>query len=62
MVEQYSGNTYCLVRHGEAENNVLGILSSAGSKREYPLTERGRNMAAETAEFLRGEKPDFIVC
>lgn len=61
MEAKYAANAYYLVRHGEAENNVLGLLNSGAGKREYPLTERGRKQAAETAEFLRGEQPDFIV-
>lgn len=61
MVANYAHNTYYLVRHGEAENNVLGVLSSGTGKREYPLTERGQRQAAETAEFLRTKSPDFIV-
>lgn len=61
MVAKYAGNTYYLVRHGEAETNVLGIVSSVGGKHEYPLTQRGRQMVGETAEFLKHEKPSFIV-
>jgi broad specificity phosphatase PhoE len=61
MVAKYAGNTYYLVRHGEAETNVLGIVSSVGGKHEYPLTQRGRQMVDETAEFLKHEKPNFIV-
>lgn len=61
MVANYAHNTYCLVRHGEAETNVLGIVSSVGGKCEYPLTERGKRAVRATAEFLREEKPDFIV-
>lgn len=61
MEAKYASNTYCLVRHGEAENNILGLLNSGTGKREYPLTERGRRQVAETAEFLRTETPDFIV-
>lgn len=61
MVAKYSRNTYYLVRHGEAENNVLGLLSSAGSRREYSLTDLGRKAVSQTANFLENEKPDFIV-
>ncbi len=61
MVDKYTGNTYTLVRHGEAENNVLGVLSSMGSQREYALTERGRQSVHETAAFLKQQSPDFIV-
>lgn len=61
MEAKYASNTYYLVRHGEAENNVLGLLNSGAGKREYSLTERGRRQVAETTEFLRAERPDFIV-
>ncbi len=61
MVANYAHNTYCLVRHGEAENNVLGILSSVGSRKEYALTESGRWAVRSTAEFLKDIVPDFIV-
>lgn len=44
--------TFYLVRHGEAENNVLHILNSAPVKKEYSLTEKGRKQATETANFL----------
>jgi broad specificity phosphatase PhoE len=61
MVATYQSNTYCLVRHGEAENNVLGILSSRGSRKEYALTDSGRSAVQATAEFLKEIAPDFIV-
>ncbi len=61
MQAQYSSNIYFLVRHGEAENNVLGLLNSGTGKREYPLTETGRAMVAQTVLYLRNENPDFIV-
>lgn len=61
MQAQYSSNTYYLVRHGEAENNILGLLNSGTGKREYPLTEQGRLQAAKTAQFLKEERIDFIV-
>lgn len=44
--------TFYLVRHGEAENNVRFILNSAGAKKEYHLTERGREQAKKVAAFL----------
>lgn len=61
MREPYNRNTYFLIRHGEAENTVLNIVSSEHGKKQYPLTERGRKQVAETAEFLISYKPDFIV-
>lgn len=61
MVAKYQGNAYCLVRHGEAENNVLNVLNSVGGRKEYALTENGRSAIRATAEFLKGVAPDFIV-
>jgi broad specificity phosphatase PhoE len=61
MVARYAKNSYYLVRHGEAENNVLGILSSMGSRQEYALTEKGKTAVQKTAAFLQTEKPDFII-
>lgn len=60
MQEIYKENTYYLVRHGEAENNVLGILN-ATVKGEYSLTEKGRKQIKTLASALRDENIDFIV-
>lgn len=49
------------MRHGEAENNILGLLNSGTGKREYPLTELGCAQVAKTASFLQSEAIDFIV-
>ena len=40
------------VRHGEAETNSNGILSSKYDG--YPLTDHGREQIAETARQLEG--------
>lgn len=61
MEARYSANTYYLVRHGEAANNLLAIVSSGGGLKEYPLTELGRKQVIASAEFLAREQPDFIV-
>lgn len=61
MVPQYSHNTFILVRHGEAQNNALGLVSSASAQRAYHLTERGKLQIGETAQFLLGQHPDFLV-
>lgn len=52
--------TFYLVRHGEAENNVRHILNSAGAKKEYSLTERGREQVAETAKYLVTVQADAL--
>lgn len=56
----YSSNTYYLVRHGEAENNVLGVLN-ATHRGEYALTEKGRRQIETLATALNSEAIDFIV-
>jgi broad specificity phosphatase PhoE len=52
--------TFYLVRHGEAENNVRHILNSLPEKSEYPLTDRGRQQVAVTADFLGTVGADVI--
>ncbi|MFZ3031911.1 MAG: histidine phosphatase family protein [Candidatus Moraniibacteriota bacterium] len=52
--------TFYLVRHGEAENNVRFILNSAPVKKEYPLTERGKDQVAETAKYLAAVQADVL--
>ncbi len=55
-----SGNKYFIMRHGEAESNVQGILSTKVDNPHH-LTEKGRTQVAATAEELRKEKIDFII-
>lgn len=54
-----SGNTYFVMRHGEAESNVTNTLSS---KKDAPvhLTEKGKEDVRESAKNL-GKKIDLIV-
>ncbi len=54
-----SGNKYFVMRHGEAENNVLKILSS-DQKKEFHLTEKGKDQVKKIAEIFKGEKFDYI--
>lgn len=44
--------TFYLVRHGEAENNILNILNSAPITKEYSLTREGKRVVTETAARL----------
>lgn len=64
MLKQYakrSGNTYFVMRHGEAEGNVRKVTSTTlESAKKYPLTEIGRGQARKAAEALRG-KVDLIL-
>lgn len=52
-------NNFFVVRHGEAENNVLGIISS-DPKRPHHLTELGKKQVTETAEKLKSKKIDLV--
>lgn len=46
-----SGNTYFLMRHGESESNVKGIISSR-KENDDSLTEKGREQAEDAAKKL----------
>jgi isoleucyl-tRNA synthetase len=53
-------NTYSIVRHGESENNVLGLMNPDPSN-PYHLTEKGKQQVRDTAEKLKKtEKIDLI--
>ncbi len=52
-------NKFYMVRHGEAESNVLGILSS-NPKTNHHLTEKGRMQAKDIAKEIDGMKIDII--
>lgn len=54
-----SGNKYFLMRHGEAEQNVKGIVSS-DIEMMHHLTENGKRQARETGELLKKENIDII--
>ncbi len=53
-------NTYFLQRHGEAETNASGTLSSWPEPGEFHLTEKGRGQVAEAAVLLKDKKIDMI--
>ncbi|MCX6718914.1 MAG: class I tRNA ligase family protein, partial [Candidatus Taylorbacteria bacterium] len=52
-------NEYFIMRHGQAENNTLGIISG---KPDHPhhLTDLGKEEVLETAKGLKGSKFDLI--
>lgn len=54
-----SGNKYFLMRHGEAEQNVKGILSS-DNEEVHHLTEAGKLKARETAQTLKDLSIDIV--
>jgi len=54
-------NKFLVVRHGEAESNVLGILSS-NPKVNHHLTEKGKEQAKDAVKNFGKEKIDIIYC
>ncbi|QQS16114.1 MAG: histidine phosphatase family protein [Candidatus Moraniibacteriota bacterium] len=52
--------TFFLVRHGEAEHNILDVASSYPEERAYHLTEEGRRQVLARAEELARESVDVI--
>lgn len=48
------GNTYYVLRHGEAEQNVKNIVSS-GPSDDFPLTEKGVLQVRESVTKLAGK-------
>lgn len=55
-----AGNTYFLMRHGEAEANTQDRVSTKIDE-VNPLTERGREAAARGGAALREQKIDLII-
>ncbi len=54
-----SGNKYFLMRHGEAEHNIKGVLSS-DNEEVHHLTEKGRQDAMRSAQMIKEENIDLI--
>ena len=54
-----SGNTYFVMRHGEADSNERGIVSGDNTVESH-LTEGGRTSVLRTAETLKSKNIDFI--
>ncbi|MEK7514700.1 MAG: class I tRNA ligase family protein, partial [Patescibacteria group bacterium] len=57
-----STNTYMLMRHGQAENNVKRIANSDNKTASYHLTEEGKQQAQKSAQVLSKKGVDFIFC
>jgi len=55
-----SGNSYFVMRHGEAESNVSQIFDSYGSVDNH-LTDVGRRNVVHTAAALRRKKIDLVI-
>ncbi|MFA6006665.1 MAG: class I tRNA ligase family protein [Candidatus Paceibacterota bacterium] len=56
-----SGNTYHVMRHGEAENNVKKIVSYADQKNSH-LTPKGKEETMSTAKTVAVNKITKIFC
>ncbi|MEK7538533.1 MAG: class I tRNA ligase family protein [Patescibacteria group bacterium] len=57
-----SGNTYLIMRHGQAESNVRNIVSSkVGSVHDLGLTSDGRISVFEATKDLKEMQVDMIV-
>ncbi len=57
-----SGNRYIAMRHGEAESNARGIVSSKiDGSTSYGLTEKGRLSSEKAGLELSGDKIDIII-
>lgn len=54
-----SGNKYFVMRHGEAENNVLDVINSDLSN-VYHLTQNGKEQVIEASRNLKSKKIDLI--
>ncbi|MEK7657706.1 MAG: class I tRNA ligase family protein [Patescibacteria group bacterium] len=56
-----SGNRYFMMRHGEGENNTLGVVNtSVKNKDKFSLTEKGKKQVLAVAKKIKKEKIDFI--
>jgi isoleucyl-tRNA synthetase len=58
-VSQPARNNFIVTRHGEAENNVLNIVSSSPNLPHH-LTEKGRTQVLKAANLLKRKKIDLI--
>lgn len=54
-----SGNSYFLMRHGEADSNTKGVVSSVIDAQDT-LTERGKEQVEESLSELRAKNIDLI--
>lgn len=53
-------NKLFLIRHGQAEQNVLGLLNSIADKDKYGLTDKGRKQSQDIAMLLAEHGVDAI--
>jgi isoleucyl-tRNA synthetase len=55
-----SKNTYYVCRHGEADNNINGIISSKSDNPDH-LTANGKKQALDASKWLKDKKIDLIL-
>lgn len=55
-----SGNTYCIMRHGESANNIKNILNSDNTKK-FPVTKKGKKQIYASLKDLKKRKIDTII-
>ncbi len=56
-----SGNKYFMMRHGESEGNVKGLVSISVNNDDH-LTAVGKEKVKENALLLKDKKIDIIIC
>ncbi len=56
-----SGNNYIVMRHGESEHNLQGLISDKQDAVNDHLTDHGKSQVQEAAELLKNKKIDLIV-
>ncbi|OHA88460.1 MAG: hypothetical protein A2653_00420 [Candidatus Zambryskibacteria bacterium RIFCSPHIGHO2_01_FULL_43_25] len=54
-----SGNRFVVMRHGESERNVLGIMNSDNTTPTH-ITKKGKEEVEEAVKKLKKEKIDYI--
>jgi isoleucyl-tRNA synthetase len=55
-----SGNKYFVMRHAEAENNTLSVISSKADNPHH-VTEKGKEQMVDAIKQLKKEKIDLII-
>lgn len=55
-----SGNTYLLMRHGEATSNLTSSIDSIADE-QNPLTDKGKEQCAKAAAELKDKNIDLII-
>ncbi|MFA4999237.1 MAG: class I tRNA ligase family protein [Parcubacteria group bacterium] len=56
-----TNNEYFLMRHGEADSNVLNIVSSYPEAAEMELTEKGIKQVEKVAKYLKKRQIDLVI-